>query len=137
MKVVLDTSVLVAAARSQLGASYAILQQLPSPLFQICLSVSLYHEWLAVLSRPENLPPGRTPDDALKFVRYLASIAHLQDIYFLWRPFLSDPDDDMVLELAFAAGAKQIVTHNLRDFQGCETLGIRVISPSAFLKQLP
>ncbi len=67
MKVVLDTSVLVAAARSQLGASYAILQQLPSPLFQICLSVSLYHEWLAVLSRPENLPPGQTPDDALKY----------------------------------------------------------------------
>ena len=137
MKVVLDTSVLVSAARSQLGASYAILQQLPNPRFQICLSISLYHEWLAVLSRPENLPPGQTPGDTLQFVRYLASIAHLQDIYFLWRPFLADPDDDMVLELAFAAGAEQIVTHNQRDFQGCETLGIRVTSPSEFLKQRP
>lgn len=136
MKVVLDTSVLVAASRSQLGASYAILRELPNPRFQICLSVALYHEWLAVLSRAENLPPGQTPEDALKFVRYLASIAHLQDIYFLWRPFLSDPDDDMVLELAFASGARQIVTHNKRDFRGCESLGIDVISPGAFLKQL-
>jgi predicted nucleic acid-binding protein len=89
------------------------------------------------MSRPENLPPGRTPADARNFVRYLASIAHLQDIYFLWRPFLSDPNDDMVLELAFAAGAGQIVTHNQRDFRGCESLGIRVTSPADFLKQLP
>jgi len=137
MKVVLDTSVLASASRSQLGASYALLQQLPNPRFQICLSVALYHEWLAVLSRPENLPPGQTHDDAFRFVRYLASIAHLQDIYFLWRPFLSDPDDDMVLELAFAAGAELIVTHNKRDFRGCESLGIHVVSPAELLKQLP
>ena len=50
--------------------------------------------------RPENLPPGLTPEDALGFVRYLASQSHLQEIHFLWRPFLPDADDDMVLELA-------------------------------------
>jgi putative PIN family toxin of toxin-antitoxin system len=137
MKIVLDTSVLVAAARSNRGASFALVRRLPDPAFTICLSVALYHEWLAVLSRPENLPQEQTPTDAQGFVRYLASVAHLQDIHFLWRPFLPDPDDDMVLELAFAAGASRIVTHNRRDFRGCESLGIEVISPSQFIKTLP
>jgi predicted nucleic acid-binding protein len=107
---------------------------LPNPKIQICLSVSLYTEWQAVMSRPENLPPGQNVDDSLAFLRYLASIAHLQEIHFLWRPFLKDAADDMVLELAFAASCQYIVTHNLRDFAGCETLGIEVISPTQFLK---
>ena len=134
MRVVLDTCILVAAARSKLGASHALLCMLPNPLFEICLSVSLYCEWQAVMSRAENLPPGQDVNDSRGFVRYLASIAHLQEIHFLWRPFLPDPEDDMVLELAFAAGCRYIVTYNRRDFKGCEALGIELISPSEFLK---
>jgi len=103
MRVVLDTNVLVAAARSRQGASFALVNSISAPEFQICLSVGLYAEWQEVLPRPEHLPPGRTSEDALRFLRYLASQAHLQEIHFLWRPFLPDPDDDLVLELAFAA----------------------------------
>jgi putative PIN family toxin of toxin-antitoxin system len=137
MRIVLDTCVLVAASRSKLGASHALLRMLPKPGIEICLSVSLYIEWQAVMSRPENLPPGQDADDTRNFLRYMASIAHLQEIHFLWRPFLPDPEDDMVLELAFAAGCQYIVTHNNRDFRGCETLGIQLISPSEFLKAFP
>ena len=79
---------------------------MPSPRFEICLSVSLCLEWQAVLTRPQHLPPGITPSDALNLLRYLPAQAHLQDIHFLWRPCLCDPDDDMVLELAVAAGEK-------------------------------
>src|SRR5437667_10646490 len=104
MRVVIDTSVLVAAARSRRGASFALVNSFPAPQFQVCLSVGLYVEWQEVLTRAEHLPPQRTADDALRFLRYLASQAHLQEIHFLWRPFLADPDDDMILELAFAAG---------------------------------
>ena len=70
--------------------------------FQPCLSVGLYAEWQEVLTQPENLPRGTTPREALGFVRYLAGQSHLQEIHFLWRPFLPDADDDMVLELALA-----------------------------------
>lgn len=134
MKVVLDTSVLVAAAHSRLGASFAIVSAIPSPKFQPCLSVGLYCECLDVLTRPEHLTPGRTAEDAKRFLRYLASVSHLQEIHFLWRPFLTDSDDDMVLELAFAAGCRYIVTHNVKDFHGCEELGIIAITPRDFLK---
>lgn len=133
MRVVFDTSVLVAAAHSRDGASFALVSAIHSARYQICLSVGLYSEWQDVLSRPEHLPPGETSEHALRFLRYLASEAHLQDIYFLWRPFLPDANDDMILELALAARCRYIVTHNLRDFRGCEQFGIEAVTPSAFL----
>lgn len=133
MRVVFDTSVLVAAARSRDGASFALVSSIPSPRFQICLSVGLYNEWQDVLARSEHLPPGQTPADVQRFLRYLAGHAQLQDIFFLWRPFLSDPDDDMILELAFAAGCRYVVTHNTKDFRGCEQLNINPINPRDFL----
>ena len=117
MKIVLDTSVLVSAARSRNGASYALVSTLPNSRFQMCLSVALYTEYQAVLTRPEHLPPGAGVQAAQGFIRYLASVAHLQDVHFLWRPFLRDPDDDMVLECAVAAGCAYIVTHNIKDFR--------------------
>ena len=133
MRVVFDTNVLVAAARSRQGASFALVSSVPAPEFLLCLSVGLYTEWQEVLTRAENLPPERTAEDALRFLRYLASQAHLQEIHFLWRPFLPDADDDMVLELAVAAGSRYIVTHNVRDFRGSERFGITVLSPRDFL----
>lgn len=134
MRVVLDTSVLVAAARSRRGASFALVNSIPAPEFEICLSVGLYAEWQEVLTRPEHLPPGLSSEDALRFLRYLAGQARLQEIYFLWRPFLPDPDDDLVLELAFAARCPYIITHNVGDFRGSEQLGIAALSPRDFLK---
>ena len=136
MRVVFDTSVLVAAARSRLGASFALVSSIPAPEFELCLSVGLYAEWQEVLTRAENLPPGDTFDDARRFLRYLARHAHLQEIHFLWRPFLVDADDDMVLELAFAAGCRHIVTHNVKDFHGSEQLGVTALSPREFLNLL-
>ena len=136
IKIVLDTSVLVAAARSRNGASFALLASLPHPHFQICLSVAVYTEWQAVLTRSEHLPPGADANAALGFLRYLVSLAHLQDIHFLWRPFLRDPDDDMVLECAVAAGCTYIVTHNIKDFRRTEQLGVRAVTPAQFLQIL-
>jgi predicted nucleic acid-binding protein len=130
----LDTSVLVAAMRSTRGASYSLVHLIPSPEFQLCLSVALYHEWQAVLTRLENLTPGSKAEDVRRFLRYLTSQSHLQEIYFLWRPFLSDSDDDFILELAFAAGCRYIVTHNISDFRGSEQLGVTAVTPREFLK---
>ena len=136
MRVAFGTSVLVAAAKSRLGASFGLVQSLPNPKFEVALSVSLYTEWQAVLTRPEHLPPGRTADQALAFLRYLAGQCHLQDIFYLWRPYLRDPDDDMVLELAVAARCSHIVTHNLRDFRDLESFGILAITPKDFIHLL-
>lgn len=136
MKIVIDTSVLVAAARSRNGASFKLVSVLPIPTVEIALTVAVYTEWQAVLTRPENLPPGATQDDALAFLRYLASIAHLQDVHFLWRPFSRDPDDDMIVECAVASGSEYIVTHNVKDFRRVSELNVQVITPAELLKLL-
>ncbi|MBK5970403.1 MULTISPECIES: putative toxin-antitoxin system toxin component, PIN family [Thiorhodovibrio] len=133
MKIVIDTSVLVAALRSRVGASHALLRSLPDPRFRIALSVTLYTEWQAVLTRPEHMPTDVTPAQVLAFLRYLASIAHRQDIYYLWRPVLRDPNDDMVLECAMASGSRFIVTHNLSDFRRAESFSIQAVTPAQFL----
>jgi predicted nucleic acid-binding protein len=136
MHVVFGTSVLAAATRSRRGASFALVSSIPSERFQICLSVGLYFEWQDVLTRAEHLPPGKTAEDSLAFLRYLCAQAHHQEIFYLWRPFLADPADDMILELAFAAECPYIVTHNVRHFRGCERLGIEAITPAQFLERL-
>ncbi len=136
MRVVFDTSVLVAAAHSRLGASFALVSAIPSHAYQLCLSVPLYTEWRDVLTRPEHLPPGLGVRDVNAFLQALASAAHLQNIYYLWRPYLSDPNDDMVLELALAASCRYIITHNVRHFAGAESLGMRIVLPGEFLRLL-
>lgn len=85
------------------------------------------------MTRPEHLPAGATVDSVLAFLRYLASLAHLQDVHFLWRPFLRDPDDDMVLECAVASGSQYIVTHNIKDFRRTSELKVQAITPAEFL----
>ena len=136
MRIVLDTSVLVAASKSRLGASFHLLSLIPHQDFEFAISVALYTEWQAVLTRPEHIPLNSTAENALAFLRYLASIAHLQDVHFLWRPFLRDPDDDMVLECAVASGSQFIVTHNVKDFKRAPELKVQAVTPSEFLTLL-
>lgn len=133
MKVVLDTNVLVAALRSSLGASFALLSALPSPKCVPVLSVPLYIEYQDVLLRCGMVPVSFTPADVLAFCRFLASVSREQEIFFLWRTYLRDPKDDMILELAVAAQARYIITHNLRDVAGAADFGIVPIRPADFL----
>lgn len=135
MRIVLDTSVLVAAARSQRGASHALLAKLPDDRFQTVISVGMFAEYRAVLLRPENLL-HRTASQAESFLDFLISTSHLQEVFFRWRPALPDADDDLILELAVAAGCRYIVTHNLRDFRGADQWGIAAVTPGDFLKRI-
>ena len=57
-------------------------------------------------------------------------------IHFLWRPRLSDPKDDHVLELAVASGRSVIITHNIRDFANIGDLGVRVMTPGKYIKEM-
>jgi putative PIN family toxin of toxin-antitoxin system len=134
VRVVLDTCVLVAAWRSSLGASFEIIRLLRRRRFEIAVSVPLVVEYESALLR--HLSPTRRAADVTSFVDYLCLVAHKQDIFFLWRPLLRDPNDDMVAELAVASRADAIITHNLKDFSAAANLGIRVLTPGSFLLHL-
>ena len=66
-------------------------------------------------------------------VDVLCALAVQQKVYFSWRPYLIDPGDDMVLEVALAAGTPYIITNNARHFRGCDSLGIKAITPAEAL----
>jgi putative PIN family toxin of toxin-antitoxin system len=134
VRFVLDTNVLVAALRSPQGASYALVSALPVSGWELALSVPVYLEYQDVLLRPGLVPPEFSRTDIMALCRFLASIAHVQDIHFLWPSFLPDPKDDMLLELAVAAGATHIVTHNLRHFPSAASFGVHALAPAAFLR---
>lgn len=133
--IVIDTNVLVAAFRSQLGASYRLLSLIGTGHFKIHLSVPLFLEYEDVIKRmvgQDNF--GLTAKDIDDILDYLCAQSNCQKVYYLWRPCLKDPKDDMVVELAVAAQCQYIVTFNLRDFKGCKQFGLTAIKPSEFLK---
>ncbi len=134
MNIVIDTNILVSALKSDMGASHALISKLPSRKFQFSVSVPLYTEYQAVLTRKEHLTLGVSEEEILAFLRYLCKIAIRQKIFYLWRPWLKDPKDDMVLELAVAAKSEYIVTYNLKDFSNINKFGIEAITPKQFLK---
>jgi predicted nucleic acid-binding protein len=133
--VVLDSSVVVAALRSRRGASFELLRRLRAGRFSVAVSVPLALEYEVVLLRHAR-ELGLRPEDATGLVDYLCAIGHRQQIHFLWRPTLTDPRDEFILELAVAAGCHAIVTHNTRDFEGARRFGIDVLTPAAFLARL-
>ena len=132
MYAILDTSVLVAGLRSNRGASFQILRAIRSGDIRIAVSVALILEYEAVVLRP-GLIPNFTPQELGKIVDGLCLLADHQQVFFAWRPFLPDPDDDLVLELAVAASAAFIITHNVSDFRGSDSIGVRAITPSSIL----
>lgn len=135
LRVVLDTNVLVAALRSRRGASFELISRLGSGAFEVAVSVSLVLEYESVLLRHLSATPF-TEDDIRDFIDYVCDAAIYQEIFFLWRPFLRDPGDDLVLEVAVAAHCEAIVTHNVRDFAGARKLGVRALTPGEFLAEL-
>jgi len=135
LQIVLDTNVLYAALRSPRGASYQVLRLLGGNWFTINLSVPLVLEYEDVAKR-HVAEWGLSGHDIDVLLDYLCSIANLYEVYYTWRPSLRDPDDEMVLELAVAAGCDAIVTFNKRDFAGSERFGIRLLTPVELLYEI-
>ncbi len=129
----MDTNVLLAALRSKKGASYRLLLSIGMGVFDIALSVPLVVECEDIAMRFHQ-ELGLTSEDVDDILDYLCLVAKRQSVFFLWRPFLTDPKDDMLLELAIAASCETIVTFNLKDFAGVEAFGVRAITPGDFLK---
>lgn len=131
--IVLDTNVIVAALRSKRGASNKLLSLVGTQKFEIHDSVALILEYEDVLQR-YHTELGLSRDDVSDFIDALCSMAHHHKIYFLWRPTLSDVNDELILELAVTAQCEYIVTHNISDFKGIDKFGIQAITPREFLQ---
>lgn len=108
---------------------------LGSKKFSIHISVPLTLEYESVAKRLLGDIP-LTEQDIDDILDYICAIAEEHRLFFLWRPLLRDPEDDMVLELAVMANCDLIVTYNRKDFDGAEDFGIEAITPQDFLERI-
>jgi putative PIN family toxin of toxin-antitoxin system len=138
MRVVLDTSIVVAALRSRRGASHRLLELVAHGKVRPLVSTALFLEYEDVLMRPETrLATTMDAANVEGFLAAFASAAEGVEVNFRWRPQLTDPNDELVLEAAVNGVADALVTHNIRDFrEAAPRFGLRVLLPREVLKEL-
>lgn len=138
VRLVLDTSVIVAATRSDAGASRQLLLAALERRFELLLSVPLALEYEAVLKRPEQIAVSRaTVQEIDKLLDALIAVSKPVHRALFWRPLLRDADDEMVLEAAVSGNANLLVTFNEKDFRpAASKLEIAVVTPREALKRI-
>lgn len=137
-KVVLDTSVVVAALRTRAGAGNAVLRLVAKRRLIPLVSPPLFLEYEDVLKRPEQrIAHGLTLEMIDEFLADLAAVVEPVEVRFLWRPQVRDPSDEMVIEAAINGRADALVTYNVRDFAVAgERFAVQVLRPPELLKMV-
>ena len=127
----MDTDAVVAAMRSQTGASAAIVRAVRQRRVTLLLSVPLAMEYEAVCRRPEHrMEAGLSEREVEIFLDAIIALAEPVLTHFLWRPQLRDPNDEMVLEAAVNGRAEALVTFNVRDYgTAASQFGVEVLLP--------
>jgi putative PIN family toxin of toxin-antitoxin system len=138
VRVVLDTSVLVAGTRSARGASRRLLLGVRERKFMPLVSVPLVAEYEAVLLRPEQLAAaGATKSEMLALIDDILAVAEAIDRHYLVRPLLHDPADHHVVETAVNGWADLIVTFNVHDLHPATRFyALRVVTPGEAVREL-
>lgn len=134
----IDTSVFVAALMSADGGARAVLQLCLQGELRPVMGHKLFLEFVELFERPKlfSLSPTTESDRRELFEGFVAKCRWVE-VHFLWRPNLQDEGDNHMLELAVAAGAEAVVTHNLTDFRGeLKFPGISILTPSRFLESM-
>jgi putative PIN family toxin of toxin-antitoxin system len=135
IRTVIDTNILYAGLYSSAGASFQVIRVIMTKRVQPVMSVALLFEYEDVLKR-SSTKLGLTYAEIDAFLDAFCALCSLHKIHYLWRPFLSDPKDDHVLELAVASGVRTITTFNRNDFKGSEDFGVQLLSPRRLLEEI-
>jgi putative PIN family toxin of toxin-antitoxin system len=138
MRIVVDTSVIVAGLRSPSGASAEVLRLILAGNLEAAVTTALLLEYEAVVTRPEHLlVAGLSTSEAVLVIDALTAAMHEVSIRWRMRPASPDPADDLVIEAAVNASADILVTFNRRDLDAaCSSAGIRTAAPAVLLSEL-
>ena len=134
-RIVIDTNVIVSAARSRKGASFKLISTLRENQFTFLLSTPLVLEYEMVLKR-DKIQKAFTFSEIEELIDIICLLGENQRVWYLWRPLLGDANDDFIAELAINAQADFIVTYNKKDFEPIRSFGVKLVSPKEFLDLL-
>jgi putative PIN family toxin of toxin-antitoxin system len=129
MRVVLDTNVVVSALLTHYGTCQKVLDHvLENETF--CLSQKVFDEYADVLLRPKIQLDQADVNDFLERLMVQRQWAEhapapIQTI---------DPNDQMFLDLAFAAMADFLVTGNKKDYPLRVPIPFKILTPAEYLK---
>jgi len=134
----MDTDTIVAAMRSPTGASAALLRAARAGRIVLPATAPLCLEYEDVCSRPEHMAAaGFGPADLAVFLDALVGLVEPVDAWFLWRPQLRDPGDELVLEAAVSGRAAAIVTFNRRHYgPTVSRFGIDILLPAEAIRRV-
>lgn len=130
MRIVLDTNVLVAGLLSPFGPCGDIMRMVSAGNITLCVDARVLSEYREVLKRPKF---HFDPDKVAPLLDYIERGSWLVSSVPL-PASLPDPDDEPFLEIAISGDADYLVTGNAGHFPSELCQGIKVVSPSDFLK---
>ncbi len=134
----MDTDAVVAAMRSPTGASAALITAAQTKRVTLLATAPLCLEYESVCSRTEHVEAaGFNRADLSIFLDAVVDLVEPVDAWFLWRPQLRDPGDELVLEAAANGRAAAIATFNRRHFlPGATRFGLDVLLPRDALQRV-
>src|SRR2546430_9681372 len=137
-RVVVDTSVVVAARRTRKGPGNAVLGLVAERRLQLLATPPLFLEYEDVLKRADQrMANGLSLEQIDEFLAELAAHVEPVDLHFMWRPQVRDPGDEMVLEAAINGDADALITYNVSDFAvAADRFAVRVLRPAEILKMV-
>ncbi len=137
-RVVVDTSVIVAALRTRRGAANQVLRMVARRELILLATPPLFLEYEDALKRPEQrLAHGLTIEAIDEFLSELAALTEPFEMHFQWRPQVRDPGDEMVLETAINGCADALVTYNIKHFAlAGNRFKVSILRPADLLRKV-
>ena len=130
MKIVLDTNVVVSGLLQPFGPSGEIIRMVSAGALSVYFDTRIILEYEDVLARPKFHFNPNAVHDFLEFLKINGELVtgHPQKVA------LSDPNDEMFVEIAMAGSVDCLITGNIKHYLGANALGVKILSPKDFIE---
>ena len=137
MNVVIDTNVWISALISKDGVSREVIRWALLDKIAPQISTTLFLEYEDVMKREKiQALCSLTIQEQEELFQAFLSTCKWNEIFYLWRPNLTDEGDDFLIELAVASNSSVIITDNIKDIECGELkFDIEVLTPKQFIER--
>ena len=137
MNVVIDTNVWISALISKDGISREVIRWALLDKIAPQISTTLFLEYEDVMKREKiQALCSLTIQEQEELFQAFLSTCKWNEIFYLWRPNLTDEGDDFLIELAVASNSSVIITDNVKDIECGELkFNIEVLTPKQFIER--
>lgn len=138
MKIVIDTSVWISALITKKSKAREVLRLVFKNKLFPQISEALFKEYEAVMKRKKiQTLTSLTIDEQTELFNAYLSTCQYNEIYYTWRPNLTDECDNFLVELTVASGAEVVLTYNIKDFKSSELkFSHKIMTPEDFIEEL-